>query len=100
MNQKQIPEKFAYGIDALGDYCCPAQAAGYAPDTGDDSCIPAENYDQSVRTLELSDDSHLVSAEDAEVAWLHAIGRMEDGEHISPKELRVAREIATELGWL
>lgn len=95
--------KFAYGRDTIGGYSCPAVAAGYVPDIGDESIELAEWYDEEVRALGYGSAESIIPEEHAKEAWLSVIETMElPGNRLryEERELKIAREIAEELGWL
>jgi hypothetical protein len=75
-------------------------AAGYAPNTGDESTEIAETYDYYVRELNLSNADSIISEEEARQAWLAAVESIEEDEYAADRKARVGKDIAEDLGWL
>ncbi|UBF20292.1 hypothetical protein M1M41_gp039 [Halorubrum sodomense tailed virus 4] len=93
-------KNFAYGKDTIGGCCCPAVAAGFAPNTGDESTEIAETYDYYVRELDLGNAHSVIPEEKARQAWLAAVESIEEDEYAADRKARVGRDIAEDLGWL
>ncbi|WP_144797604.1 hypothetical protein [Halorubrum depositum] len=91
---------FAYGKDTIGGCCCPAVAAGYAPNTGDESTEIAETYDYYVRELGLDNADSIITEEEARQAWLAAVESIEQDEYAADRKARLGEDIAEDLGWL
>ena len=93
-------QKFAYGKDTIGGCSCPAVAAGYAPNTGDESTEIAETYDHYVGEFGLGNADSIITEEEAREAWLAAIESIEGDEYAAERKARVGKDIAEDLGWL
>lgn len=91
---------FAYGKDTIGGCCCPAVAAGYAPNTGDESTEIAETYDYYVRELDLDNADSIITEKEARQAWLAAVKSIEQDEYAADRKARLGEDIAEDLGWL
>jgi hypothetical protein len=99
----QTQQQFAYGKDTIQECKCPARAAGFAPSDGDQSTAVAEWYDTTVKDVGNTSYDSIISEQEAKEAWLEMIDQMEkrvDGIHKGERDLKIAREIAEELGWL
>ena len=91
---------FAYGKDTIGGCCCPAVAAGYAPNTGDESTEIAETYDYYVRELDLDNADSIITEKEARQAWLAAVESIDQDEYAADQKARLGEDIAEDLGWL
>lgn len=99
----QTQQEFAYGKDTIQGCECPARAAGFAPSDGDESIAVAEWYDCAVKDVGNANYSSIISEQEAKEAWLEMIDQMEKRTasiYKAERDLKVAREIAEELGWL
>lgn len=93
-------EGFAFGADEVQGCKCPAATAGYSPKNGDESQRIASEFDWILRSNErfgVDGSEGVVDEETAKRAWKAAIGALRVKEDV--KSIRVAQEIAEELGW-
>ena len=93
MNEEK---RFAYGDDTVDDCPCPAVAAGYSPNSADESTVSAEWYDEMVERLYPEEDEGIISEEKAKEAWNKAINEMEIREDPA---VETAKEIKNKLNW-
>ncbi|UBF21453.1 hypothetical protein HRTV-21_gp87 [Halorubrum virus HRTV-21] len=91
---------FAYGKDTIGGCCCPAVAAGFAPNTGDESTEIAETYDYYVGEFGYENADSTLTEEEAREVWLAAVESIEQDEYAAERKARVGKDIAEDLGWL
>jgi uncharacterized protein YfaP (DUF2135 family) len=75
-------------------------AAGFAPNTGDESTEMAETYDYYVRKYGYGNADSVLTEEEAREVWLAAIESIEEDEYAAERKARVGRDVAEELGWL
>lgn len=93
---------FAFGCDVYDNRPCPARAAGFTPDTGDESTEPAERFDERIRS-QTGLDEGVVSENVARDTWKGVIRTLEgaaEADDYYQEALEAARMVADELGWL